>query len=193
LRLNHFTGIWKEVGTTTVAPGSGPRHIQISRNGKVLYLCTELSNSIQIFTIASPISETGASTLTHISTTSILPPGAADYPGYILGAGEIRLAPDEKFVYVSNRNDNNTAGDAITVFPLLTPTTLGNPSYYRTGGRHIRGMEFDSSYGYLAAGNMYSASVVVFQRNANTGSLTNLVTLDLPSGTQPTSFIWLSG
>ncbi|KAH8919508.1 putative isomerase YbhE [Atractiella rhizophila] len=183
-------GVWEVIGNTQVSPtGSGPRHGALSDDGKVYYLVTEEANELQIFTVDESVKPTA---LTHVSSTSILPPGAVPYSGFILGAGELLRVGNH--IYISNRNQNTTLGDAIAIFELTSPTTVSAPTFVRTGGQHVRGMQFDSTDCYLIAGNMIQSpyapqSVVAFRRDTRTGGLTLVDTLPVP-GISVTGFWW---
>ncbi|KAH8919509.1 putative isomerase YbhE [Atractiella rhizophila] len=186
IALNKKSGVWETIGKTDVTPtGSGPRHSVFSSDGSVYYLLSELQKTLQIF----KVSKTTPLKLTHVSTTSMLPPGAVPINGTVLAAAEIQLSKDGKFLYTSNRNQDYKQGDAITIFKLTSPTTVSEPVYVRSEGQHLRGIKLSDDNAILLAGNMLSWSVSVFKRDANTGGLTLATIIDLPEGTQVTSFL----
>lgn len=83
---------------TAVNPGAGPRHMAFHPNGRILFVCNELDNTITSFTF-----ENGS--LTPIQTVSTLPKGWTDHAG----CGAIRVGENGRFVYVSNRGPDNIA------------------------------------------------------------------------------------
>lgn len=97
---------------------------------------------------------------------------------------------------MSNRNEDNVAGDAIAVFGIdnSTGAVKSGPEFYRSGGRHLRGvvMSGDKDAKYVVAGNMLTSSVVVFERDVVGGGLIKVASLQLEDGFQPSSFIWLN-
>ena len=82
-------------------PGSGPRHLSFSADGKFVFCANELSNTVTSFKL-----EKGA--LKMVSNVSALP-GNWEGNSY---AGAIRTAPDGK-VYVTNRGHNSVAVFAV--------------------------------------------------------------------------------
>ncbi len=83
---------------TAVNPGAGPRHMAFHPNGRILFVCNELDNTITSF-----IFENGL--LTPIQTLSTLPEGWSGNAG----CGAIRVGKYGRFVYVSNRGPDNIA------------------------------------------------------------------------------------
>lgn len=78
-------------------PGTGPRHLATSPNGKFTYLAHEFNGSITAFAYANG----NLSKIQEIGTS------AKGYNGKIDGA-DIHISPDGRFLYASNRGDLNT-------------------------------------------------------------------------------------
>jgi 6-phosphogluconolactonase len=139
-------------------PGYGPRHLVFSKDGRLVYVMTELAAKIMTMRWNA---QTGA--LTKIAETSALP---ADYSGQRSGA-EIALHPNGKFLYSSNRGDSNT----IAVFRLGAdgvPVLAGDvPS----GGKTPRYFGIDPSGHFLIAGNQDTSTLAIFRIDPNTGAL----------------------
>lgn len=146
-------------GETASRPGAGPRHGKFSADGKFLYVINELNGTIEVFA-ADPA--TGA--LTRVQTAATLPAG---FTGENICA-EIRLSPDGRFVYGSNRGHDSLAvfaRDAAT--GMLTPVEI-----VPTGGKHPRNFNLSPDGRWLVCANKDSDNVTVFARDAATGRLT---------------------
>jgi 6-phosphogluconolactonase len=146
-----------EVPFTTVDPGRGPRHLLFNKKGTHAYLVQELNASVAVFK-----HENGK--LQHIQN---IPMAASDFEGEQSGA-EVRLSPDEKFLYTSNRGDANE----ITIFAIdLQQGTLKTVGRQSTLGLTPRNFIIDPSGRFLLVANQGSDSVILFERDTNTGLL----------------------
>jgi 6-phosphogluconolactonase len=142
----------------TVA-GAGPRHLHFSPDGKHAYLINETNSTLQALAYDS---STGR--LTSLQTLSSRAAGAMGNNT----TAEIFVHPSGKFVYGSNRGDNNIAvfaRDATT--GMLTP--VGHTS---TQGMTPRNFGLDVEGKFLYAANQNSNTVVPFAIDAATGALT---------------------
>ncbi|MBQ0025188.1 MAG: lactonase family protein [Bacteroidales bacterium] len=100
-----------------LAPGSGPRHMELSKDGKFLYVLTELSNEIYVYSLSCnnalnavelqrlPIGDPDEEVISH----NPLEEGVNTQ-----AAGDIHLHPNGKFLYASLRN----GADKIAVFDV---------------------------------------------------------------------------
>jgi 6-phosphogluconolactonase len=79
-----------------VKPGSGPRHLAFSPNGKFAYVISEMACSMTAFSF-NP--KSGA--MAELQTISTLPPGTEMQTNYV--AAEVVVHPSGKFRYGSNR------------------------------------------------------------------------------------------
>lgn len=142
----------------TLKPGSGPRHIVFHPNGKIVYVIQEMGSMITAFTWDG---QKGA--LTPFQEISTLP---ADFTGTSTCA-EIRVSPNEKYVYASNRGHNSIAQLAIDpqTFKLTLLRTV--PS----GGNTPRNFEFDPTGKWMVVTNHGSNNAVVFSIDPATGQL----------------------
>ena len=97
--FNNENGSVKASGQKFIAlePGSGPRHIDISTNGKYIYVVKELTGSLSVL-------ENKNNKLTLIQSVSTLP---QNYTGSA-GSADIHISPNGNFLYVSNRAESNT-------------------------------------------------------------------------------------
>ncbi len=147
--------------STSVAPGSGPRHFAFHPSGKYAYVINEILCTATAFAY-----DPQAGKLTELQTITTLPDGIKVRPE--LSTAEIQVHPSGKFVYGSNR-----VHDSITVFAVDDKT--GKLSFVQnqsTLGKVPRGFGIDPSGKYLLAGNQDSHTVVVFRIDPQSGKLT---------------------
>ena len=146
-------------GTTATAPGDGPRHSKFSADGRFFYVINELGGSLATYACEP---ETGA--LTHRQTVSTLP---ADFTGENTCA-EIRLHPNGRFVYGSNRGH-----DSLAVF-RRDPSTglLTRLQLIHCGGGHPRNFALSADGRWLVCANRDSNNLVLFAVDPATGLLT---------------------
>jgi len=141
-----------------VAPGSGPRHLTFSADGRFVYLINEMGGTITVFSYA----DTNA-TMTEVQTISTLP---KDFSGKNTAA-EIAVHPNGKFLFASNRGHDSLAVFAVN--PQTGQLTLVEHQY--TLGRAPRHFAIDPTGRWLLAENQASDSVVVFAIDPATGKL----------------------
>jgi 6-phosphogluconolactonase len=141
-----------------VQPGSGPRHLAWHPSRRAIYLLNELSSTVSALRF-----DADRGSLEIFQTASARAAGAA---GQTIAA-EIAVSPDGRFLYTSNRGD-----DDIAVF-AIDGTTLGlTPAgHVRTGGRGPRSFAIDPSGRWLVAANEGSDSLVTFGLDPGSGGL----------------------
>lgn len=138
--------------------GTGPRHITFSPNGKFAYLVHEFNGSITAFNYANG----SLNKIQEIGTA------AKDFNGKI-DAADIHVSADGKFLYETNRGDANS----ISTFAILTTGKLKLIETVSTLGKGPRNFTIDPSGKYLLVGHQYTNDIVIFNRNKNTGKLTD--------------------
>ena len=129
----------KRLGSIHFNHGTGPRHGIFTKDGKYLYLASELSN--ELFVISSDNWQI-------LSSISILPNGEKNKRD----TAAIRMSDDEKYVYVSTRTM-----DIISVVKMENHV----PKLIQTvscGGRHPR--DFILLDGYVLSANRFTNDVV---------------------------------
>ena len=140
-------------------PGSGPRHLAFDRGEHYAYVMHELKPMVSVFR-----RDPATGGLELIQTVRTIRPG---FDKENSGA-EIRIHPDGKFVYTSNRGE-----DSIQVFSIDSETgKLNQVQNISTGGEEPRGFAFDPSGRFLLAGNQKSNTLVVFKVDPASGKLT---------------------
>lgn len=140
-----------------VTEGDGPRHLAFSADGKEVLVVEELTATLDVFAYES-------GKLTPKQRLSLLAP---DFQGAV-GAAEIRISPDGKHVYVSNRGDANT----ITVFAKNSAGLYELVEITPSGGKMPRNFNLTPDGKYLLVAHQASNDLVIFERNAETGKLT---------------------
>ena len=160
-RFNETSGLLTpdETPSAGLKPGSGPRHIAFSPDGRFAYVISEMGGTLTAFAY-NP--EHGA--LNEIQTVSTLP---EDFHGKNTSA-EAALLPSGKFIYGSNRGD-----DSLAVFAVDEASgRLTFVEHQSSRGKTPRCFAIDPTGQYLIAANQNSDNVVVFRINAQTGKLT---------------------
>lgn len=137
-------------------PGSGPRHVLFDHGGRILYLITELSSEIAVF-------ELDGAQYRPVQSVPTLPP---DFSGANTAAA-LRLSPDGRFCYASNRGH-----DSIACFRINTDGTLAPNGIYPAAGRGPRDFAIEPQGNWLLAANERSHEISVLKRDAMTGALT---------------------
>jgi 6-phosphogluconolactonase len=138
--------------------GTGPRHLTFSPNGKYVYLAHEFNGSISVYGYNDG----------NLTLIQEVPTVAKDFKGKIDGA-DIHISADGKFLYESNRGDIN----AIAVFAVAKNGKLTPVKTVSTLGKGPRNFTIDPSGNYLLVAHQYTNDVVIFNRNANTGKLSD--------------------
>lgn len=141
------------------APGGGPRHAAVSRDGNYLYLIEEMIANVMVYAKTDGLLE-------PIQEISINEDG---YEGSN-GAADIELSPDGKFLYASNRGDANTLAIYAVNASDGKLTKVGNQSVL---GQRPRNFTISPDGGYLLVANQGTDDVVIFSRDSNTGLLTD--------------------
>ena len=137
-------------------PGTGPRHLTFSPNGKFAYLAHEFNGSITTYAYHN-------GKLNKIQETATTD---KDFSGRVDGA-DIHISPDGKFLYETNRGDANS----ISAFAVQANGKLIFVSRISTLGKGPRNFVIDPSGKYLLVGHQYTNNVVIFERNKKTGTL----------------------
>ena len=143
--------------TASVKPGSGPRHITFHPNGKYVYVVQELNASVNVY-------DCKKGKITSKQTISMVP---ADYKG-VVGAADIHVSPDGKFLYASNRGDVNN----LAIFSIAKDGKLTWVGSQSTLGKTPRNFAIDPSGKFLLVANQGTDDIYVFKRDLKTGLLT---------------------
>ena len=151
--------------------GSGPRHMEFSKDGRMLYCIAELSGEVLAYRISRDADEVPAFTLVQTIQADEVNAG---------GSADIHLHPDGIHLYTSHRLDN----DGISIFTIRPDGTLEKTGYARTA-RHPRNFMITPEGDFLMVACRDDHVIQVF-KIGNDGSLTltpSVLTFDtdLPS------------
>ncbi len=142
---------------TSVKPGGGPRHLTFHPDGIHAYLVLEMEAAVVAFDYKD-------GKLVEKQTITMLSP---DFKGKV-GAADIHVSPDGKFLYASNRGEANE----IVIYAIDKKGMLTYVGRSAVLGKTPRNFAIDPTGNYLLVGNQESNEIVIFQRNAKTGLLT---------------------
>jgi 6-phosphogluconolactonase len=140
-----------------VKPGSGPRIIVFHPNGKYAYVIHEMGAMVTVFDY-----ENGK--LAEKQTVSIVSEG---FTGRV-GAADIQVSPDGRFLYASNRGDANE----LAIYKINIDGTLVYNGRISSNGAGARSFVIDPAGNFLLIGNNTSNMVSIFRINKKTGMLT---------------------
>ncbi len=142
----------------TVAPGSGPRHLVFSADGKFVYVISEMGGTITVFSY-----DKATAAMTEIQTISTLPKDFTGTPS----CAEIILHPSGKFLYGSNR-----VHESIALFSVDQKTgKLTFVEHQSVLGHKPRHFTNDPSGKWLIAENQDSNSIILYSIDTDTGKL----------------------
>jgi 6-phosphogluconolactonase len=142
----------------SVSGGSGPRHIAFSNNGQYLYLIQEMGGAINTYSYND-------GQLKQLASQTIVPDG---FDGQI-GAADIHISPDGKFLYSTNRGSANE----VEVFAINRDNgSLAFIQRTPSLGKTPRNFVIDPTGNFLLVANQNSDDVYVFGINKTTGKLT---------------------
>ena len=142
--------------TLSVKPGSGPRHSVFSKDGKKLYLIHEIDGSVSVIRMND-------GKLSLIQQTTVVKNDKV-----VIGAADIHLSPDEKYLYATNRG---TAND-ITCFSVDKEGKLTFKQQISTGGDGPRNFAISPDGKYILVAHQKTNNIVIFKRDSKTGLLT---------------------
>ncbi len=138
--------------------GAGPRHFAFHQNGKFAFVINELTSSITAFSF-----DENMGTLSELQTISTLP---ESYSG-INTCADIRISPNGKFLYGTNRGH-----DSLAVYKIDEQSgKLNFVEHAPTGGKTPRNFTIAPNGKFLLAANQNSDSIIVFKIDAKTGEL----------------------
>ena len=139
--------------TVQLEKGFGPRHIDVTPNGKYCYILGELSGLIQSLCLDGKNIKKGGSAV-------------CDTVG-AHGSADIHISPDGKFLYASNRLKD----DGIRVFAIEENGNLTNLQYVLTG-RHPRNFALSPDGNYILVACRDDNRIEVYRRSKSTGIIT---------------------
>ena len=167
-RFDAQSGTLAPHAKTKLAKGAGPRHFAFHPQGNYAYVINELNSTVTALRY-----DARAGALTTIHSIATVP---QEYTGG-LSTAEIRISPDGRFVYGSNRGH-----DSIAVFRTSLDGSLTLVEIEPIGGRTPRNFELDPSGKFLLAAGQGSNNINVFRVDPQSGGLQRTeFTVDVPS------------
>ena len=141
-----------------LSPGTGPRHVALSRSGHFMYVLGELDSTVNRFVGTKEGVFNGA-----LGKYPMLPAGFSGRND----AAEIEIHPRGKFLYASNRGH-----DSIVVYYIDQDSgQLKQVADVPTGGKEPRHFALDPSGNFLLAEDQLSDKIVTFHIDQKTGAL----------------------
>ncbi len=143
--------------TVHVKPGSGPRHITFNKKGNTAYLIQELDGTLTTLSF-------NKGKMKKLNETSVV-----KLTDQVTGAADIHLSPDGNFLYATNRGTIND----ISCFKIDKngfPQFLEQVSVQGNGPRNFN---ITADGKYVLVGNQKTNQIVIFNRNKQTGKLTD--------------------
>lgn len=146
----------------SVAPGTGPRHLAFAPDGRHAFVIGELGNTISAYAY-----DAATGTLALRDTRSTLPP---DFRGQNTAAA-VRVHPNGRFVYGSNRGHDSIAVLAFDADAgRLTPVEI-----VPSGGQGPRDFALTPDGAWLVAAHQESDTLTAFRVDSPTGRLGRVV------------------
>ncbi|MDP2068005.1 MAG: lactonase family protein [Lutibacter sp.] len=145
---------------------AGPRHFEISKKGKFIYVINELNSTISVL-------KQQKDHYVFVQNISTLADG---FDGKSFCA-DIHLSKDGRFLYGSNRGENS-----IVAFKIHKKSgALQKTQTISTNGDWPRNFTLSPEGNYLLVANQRSKNISVFSVNKNSGNLTFLHSIVSPT------------
>jgi 6-phosphogluconolactonase len=144
--------------SAVLEPGTGPRHVAFSKDGKFMYALAEMDSSVTVFANDNE-------KFRSIQKISALPAGFSGKND----AAEIVMHPSGNFLYTSNRGDDSIAVFAVDHASGKLTFVERTPS----GGKTPRNFAVDPEGTHLFAANEETGNVVEFAIDGASGKLTS--------------------
>ncbi|MBE7184780.1 MAG: lactonase family protein [Methylobacterium mesophilicum] len=139
-----------------LAPGSGPRHVALHPNGRLVFVINELDS-----TVAS-LSLDGDGRLALLDTQPAVPAGTGGNH-----CSDIQISPDGRFLYGGNRGH-----DSIVILEADAQTgRLAVVDHVPCGGATPRNLCLSRSGSFLFCANQNADRIAIFRRDDETGRL----------------------
>ena len=158
----HKSGLLSPLQTVSTPAESGPRHMQWDNSGTHLYLITELSDEVMVFTFEQE-------RLNHVQTIN-----AARTPSH--GAGDIHIHPSGKWLYASAR----LIDDGIALFSIPADDAPITRTAFFPTGKHPRNFAITPCGTMLLCACSHKKAIEFYSIAPDDGSLTYLEGHDIP-------------
>ena len=138
--------------------GAGPRHLRFHPNGRILYVINELANSVSVYAF-----DAASGALAERQTIPTLPDG---FTGDTKTA-DLRITPDGRFLYGTNRGH-----DSIAIFRIGDDGRLDTVDIVPSLGKGPQNLAITPDGSLLLCANMPGNNLAVFKIDAASGRLT---------------------
>jgi 6-phosphogluconolactonase len=142
---------------TELPKGLGPRHLTFHPAGKFAYVINEHGNSVTVLDF-----DAASGALTAKQTLSTVP---ADFTGKSYCA-DVKITPDGKFLYGTNRGH-----DSIAIYSIGADGTLTLVGIEPSLGKGPQNLAITADGAWLLCANMPGKNVAVFKIDAAKGTL----------------------
>ncbi len=142
--------------------GSGPRHMAMHPDMDICYVSNELFNTVCVAKLDSSDPDTSKERIVPIQYVSTL--DNREQTSYV---SEIKLSPDARYLYVSNRGDNSLA-----IFKVLEDGQLERIDIVPTGGKFPRHFAITPCGNAVIVANQDSSNLTLFSRDIESGLIT---------------------
>ncbi len=142
--------------------GSGPRHMVMHPTLNLCYVSNELFNTVCVARLDASEPEKVKQRLVPIQYESTLE--NREQTSYV---SEIKLSPDARFLYVSNRGD-----DSLAIFRVQSDGKLKRIDIVPTGGKFPRHFAISPCGKAVITANQDSSKVNLFRRDIESGLIT---------------------
>lgn len=140
-------------------PGSGPRHLTFHPDGRYVYVINELLNTVSLFDY-----DIESGTLSIRQTIPTLPP---EFSG-VSHTADVKITPDGKFLYGTNRGH-----DSIAIYRIADDGELELANIEPSLGKGPQNLLITPDGRWLLCANMPGNNLVVFAIDSATGALTH--------------------
>lgn len=159
----------EDVAFEKVKPGSGPRHMDFSPDGKFLYLVNEMGATVNCYAY-------NKGKITFVDGVALASPGFTGQSS----AADIHISPDGRFLYATNRG---TANELVVYAVDLVSGKLTYVTRYPTG-KEPRNFVIEPAGNFLLLAAQQSNTVQIYKIEKKSGVLFALNnTINIPSPT----------
>jgi 6-phosphogluconolactonase len=145
-----------EQASLSMTPGSGPRHVGFSPNGRVAYVLNELASTVTLLRLGAD-----SRMFEKDRSVSTLP---QNFSGTNTAA-EVATDAAGTYLYASNRGNNSIVRFTINA----KDGTLSDPQWTQSGGSAPRYFCLDPTGNWLLAANQNSDNITVFRIDRSNG------------------------
>jgi 6-phosphogluconolactonase len=158
-RLDSATGglIAHDPSSVKTRPGAGPRHLAFHPDGRRLYAINELDSTVGVYDLDA--------TTGRLTQRQIVPSLPNGFSGENATA-DVKLTPDGRFLYGTNRGH-----DSLAVFRVGTDGRLTAVEFVPSGGRGPQNIAITPDGGLLLCANMTGDNLAIFRIDRETGRL----------------------